>query len=101
MLLYNFIDGCLPVDIKGLFKLKESIHGHDTRQTFHVPFINSSTYGNRSIRFYCPDLWNKTFANAIYTDNVNQVKLDQVKSIYRFKKVMKKYFLIKYAQEDL
>ena len=33
MLLYNFIEGCLPTDIKGLFKLNESIHGHDTRQT--------------------------------------------------------------------
>ena len=62
-LLYNFLDNSLPADLKKLFRLNDNVHGHDTRQVFHVPSVDTSTYGINSIKFHCPDLWNNSWNN--------------------------------------
>ena len=55
-LLYNFLDNSLPTDLLQLFKLNANTHSHQTRQVFHVPRVDTSTYGVNSIKFHCPDL---------------------------------------------
>ena len=62
-LLYEFLDNSLPVDLKYMFKLKGDIHHHHTRQPFHIPAVNSSTYGINSIRYSVPKLYYDTFKN--------------------------------------
>ena len=95
-LLYNYLSMSLPTDLNTLFKLNTTIHTHDTRQTFHVPIINSSSYGNRSIKFYVPNLWNEIFSKNLTIGQGRTVTFDQIKSLQHFKKTLKKYFLFNY-----
>ncbi len=98
-LLYNYLDNTLPTDLQKIFKLNEDVHSHQTRQVFHVPRVDTSTYGINSIKFYCPNLWNITWKNgvAIDTERQNDVRFDRVHSIHQFKRVLKKHFLYSYS----
>ena len=99
-LLYEFLDNSLPADLKYMFKLKGDIHQHQTRPPFHIPAVNSSTYGINSIRYSGPKLYYDTFKNngtAIGKDVKNIVRFDKIHSIFQFKGVLKKHFLYSYA----
>ena len=68
-LLYEFLDNSLPADLKEMFKLKSDIHSHQTRQSFHIPAVNSSTYGIDSITYSVPKSYYDTFkTNGITID---------------------------------
>ena len=62
-LLYEFMNNSLPADLKDMFKLNSDIHNHQTRHPFHIPAINSSTYGINSIKYSVPKLYYNTFKN--------------------------------------
>ena len=98
-LLFEFLKNLLPTELYKLFKLNENVHNHETRQTFHVPTINTSTYGNNSIKFRCPELWNTMFKNGIAVDRIikNNVNFEQIQNIYQFKRILKKHFLFSYS----
>ena len=53
-LLSNFLTDSLPTDLKSLFKVNEIVHGHQTRQLFHVPSVDTSTYGINAIKCHGP-----------------------------------------------
>ena len=98
-LLYNFLDNSLPTDLNKLFNLNESVHRHQTRQVFHIPGVNTSTFGINSIKFRCPDLWNNIWKNGISIDNdhKNNITFGHIYSIYQFKRLLKKHFLYQYS----
>ena len=98
--LYEFMDNCLPADLKDMLKLNSDIHNHQTRQPFHIPAINSSTYGINSIKYSVPKLYYNTFKNnSVAIDNGVKgiVGLDQIHSIFQFKRLLKKHFLYSYS----
>ena len=98
-LLYDFLNKSLPADLKSLFTLNSHIHRYQLRTLFHIPKINSSTYGNKSIKFHCPDLWNNLFRNGIAIDEVKKhnVSFNQIKNSHQFKRVLKKHFFFTYS----
>ena len=71
---------------------------HDTRQIFHVPSVDTS-YGVNSIKFHCPDLWNKTWINGISVDRKN-IRFNQIYSVYQFKRSLRKDFFYNYTLEN-
>ena len=99
---YEFLSNALPSDLRKLFMLNSEIHDHDVRDQFFVPRINTSTYGNNSVKFHCPDLWNSTFRNgiAINSNHDDIVRSDDIKSINQLKKNLKKHFFYLYSLED-
>ena len=97
---YDFLNNSLPADLNKLFKLNTDIHTHDTRQLFHVPSINTSTYGRYSIKYVCPSLWNTTFKNDIPIGNNRIISLSNIKNTYQFKKTLKRHFLFNYSLEE-
>ena len=42
---FYFLNNSLPSDLKKIFKLNVDVHSHGTRQLFHVPRVDTSTYG--------------------------------------------------------
>ena len=68
-LLYGFLNKSLSTVLNSLFELNSRVHRYLLRQLFHIPRISSSTYGNKSIKFHCPELWNSIFKNRIIIDN--------------------------------
>ena len=92
-LLYEFLQNSLPNDLKKLFKLKEDVHTHKTRQTFYVPSINTSSFGKNSIKFQCPEFWNTMFNNGIAIDKSNQkIYFEQIHSIYQLRERLRNTF---------
>ena len=100
---YDFHDKSLPDDLMDLFRLSTNVH--TTNQTLnsalnnliHIPKINTVSYGNHSIRFYCAKLWNQKFRTGSFridANPVNDVKLCNVNSIHYFKKKVKATLLI-------
>ena len=66
----------------------------------HIPKINTVSYGNHSIRYYCAKLWNQKFRTGSFridANPVNDVKLCNVNSIHYFKKKLKQHFLYEYS----
>ena len=93
-LVFNFKDKKLPKDLLNLFQLNSEIHSHITRNVknegIHIPQINTSTYGNKSIRFSAPVLWN----TLLKTNN----EINNIKSTSALKFYLKKHYLSYYKQ---
>ena len=90
--IYEFLGNSLPDDLKVMFQL--------TRHLFHIPAVNSTTYGPNSIRYSVPKLYYDTFKNnSIATDSGVKilVNLDHIHNIFQFKRVLKKHFLYSYS----
>ena len=103
-LVYEFMNNALPTDLQNLFTLSSDIHNYQLnsahKQLLHIPRIYTATYGNKSIKFYCADLWNDAFKkNGIAIDNdvKNNVSLDQIFNVHQFKRILKKHFLYSYS----
>ena len=85
-LVYDFYDDNLPTDLKSLFTLSSNIHTtnlelNSARKNFiHIPSIKTVTYGNKSIKFHCAELWNNKFKNGISIDEVvnHNVNINQI-----------------------
>ena len=65
----NFIKNLLPTDLQSIFELNSDIHSYQTnsahKHLLHIPRIYTTTYGNKSIKYHCPILWNATVKNNI------------------------------------
>ena len=61
-LVFQFEHKILPTDILNLFKLNSVVSSQCTRNVFNeglfVPRIYTSCYGNKSLRYSAPLLWN-------------------------------------------
>ena len=82
----------MPNDLLQLFQYNSEIHDHNTRNAvhdgFHIPSINTTTFGNKSLRYSAPVLWN----NLLNDDK----EINGINSNRQFKKYMNTYFLSKY-----
>ncbi len=102
---YEFYENLLPNDLQSLFIYDSDVHNYQTnsasKHLLHVPRIHTVTYGNKSIKYHCPILWNATVKNHIAVDNSikNNVAIDQIHNIYQFKRTLKKHFLYCYSLE--
>ena len=98
LLLFKFLDNSLPTDLITLFKLNAEIHRYQTRQVFHIPGVDTSTYGINSIKFHCPVLWNKTWTHGVATDGEkSNVSFNHIHSVHQFKRTLKKHYLYNYT----
>ena len=98
-LVYEFYKNLLPTDLQSIFELNSDIHSYQTnsahKHLLHIPRIYTTTYGNKSIKYHCPILWNTTFKNNITIDNdsKNNVPIDNTRNIFQFKRTLEKHFL--------
>lgn len=107
-LVYDFFENHLPSDLMSLFRPSGEVHTTNLelnsvrKNLIHIPRINTTSYGNKSIRYHCAKVWNEMFKNgiAINLDKNKNVSLSNIKSDHHFKKVLKKHFLFKYSFED-
>ena len=107
-LVYNFFNKDLPTDLMTLFQSSAAAHttklqlNSNIKSLLFVPRIRTQSYGNQSLKYRCPQLWNEFFATGIAIDNVsaNNVTFDKLKSGKHFQEVLKRHFLYKYSIED-
>ena len=98
---YQFYNKVIPLDLQKLFIFNSDIHTtnlqlNSTRKNLlHIPSIKTVTYGNKSIKFLCANLWNDTFKNGIAIDKYkkNNVTMDKILNKSHLKKTLKKHFL--------
>ena len=91
-LIFDFKNKKLPKDLQTLFQLNSEIHSHTTRNVrkegIYVPQINTNTYGNKSIRYSAPVLWNTLLKT---NSEINNIKVLSTLKLY-----LKKYYLTYY-----
>ena len=103
---FEFYKGNLPVEFNNIFEFNRNIHKYETNSAskylLHIPRIFTATYGNKSIKYHCPLIWNETVRNDIVIDNdvSKNVCLNQIHNIYQFKRTMKKHFIYFYSLEQ-
>ena len=64
-LVYEYYDKSLSIDLQNLFPLSSEVHPtnlelNSARKMLHIPTINT-TYGIKSNKFRCAELWNEKF----------------------------------------
>ena len=102
-LAFEFYKNLLPTNIQGLFKLDRDIHHYGTNSSvkhlMHIPEIHTSTYGNKSIKYRCPILWNSLVKKDIaINDKIeNNVSITRINNIHHFKRTLKKHYLHSYT----
>ena len=61
-LMFNFTTNKLPAELCDMFQYSDSKHSHNTRtsfnQGFFIPSINTTSFGNKSLRYKTPLVWN-------------------------------------------
>ena len=101
-LVFEFCNNLLPIELENIFKYVSDVHNYDTisasKHLLFIPRIFTSTYGSKSIKFYCPSLWNLTIKNGISidADNKNNVNIDSIHNARHFKRILKEHFLFQY-----
>ena len=62
-LMFNFINNKLPPDLSNMFQYSFTVHNYNTRnvsnQGLYIPSINTAAFGNKSLRYNTPVVWNK------------------------------------------
>lgn len=107
-LVYDFYENHLPSDLMNLFRPSSEVHTTNLelnsarKNLIHIPSINTKSYGNKSIKYHCAELWNEMFKNgiAVNPDRSKNMSLSKIKSDQHFKKVLKKHYLFQYSLED-
>ena len=92
-LVYEFKTNRLPLEVQNLFKLSSAIHTYETssssREFLFIPQISTANYGNKSLKYQGPYLWN------IISKSIPEI--NQIKTITHLKYVLKKHFLLSYG----
>ena len=98
-LVYDFYDNRL----QNLFTFSSDIHTTNFKlksayeNFIHIPGIKTVTYGNKSIKFHCAELWNDKLKNGISVDDdVSHVAISKIHNRYKFKRILQKHFLHSY-----
>ena len=97
-LVYSFYTNLLPSELKNLFVLSNDIHNHATKSIsqnlLHIPRINTSTYGNKSIKYTGSIVWNFVAKNGIAIDNnpVRNIIIAQIHNGFQFSRIFKNHF---------
>ena len=108
--MFDFFGGGLPSDLMTLFTCVSDVHptqvlNSSTNNLVYIPKINTSTYGNKSLRYRCAILWNKCFKNGnVQVKNINEpnshIPLSNIKSKFNFNNALKRHFLYQYSADD-
>ena len=104
-LVYEFYKNLLPTDLQSLFVFDSDVHDYQTnrfsKHFLHIPRIHTVTYGNKSVKYHCPILWNATVKNDITINNdiKDNIAIDQIYNVFQFKRILKKHFLYSYSLE--
>ena len=108
-MVYQFHNENLPTELKNIFKFSSDAHSSDAvlksvkNNWLHVPPIITVTYGNKSLKFHCTDLWNELFKKgsiAINSDSKDNIKLCDIHRISHFSSILKKHYLYNYSLTD-
>ena len=91
-LVYDFCRNMLPTILQDLFIFSADVHSTNLelnsfrKRLLHIPSIKTVTYGNKSLKFHCADLWNATFRNGIPIDKnkKNNVFTNDIRNISHF-----------------
>ena len=104
-LVYEFYKNILPIELHSLLEFNTDVHDYQTNSVFkqllHIPSFYTTTYGIKSIKYHCPIVWKATVKNNIVVDNnsKNNVAINQIHNIYRFKRALKNHFVYNYSLE--
>jgi len=102
-LVYSFYNNLLPTELNKLFVLDSNIHDHGTRSVsrnlLHIPRVFTSSFGNNSIKYKGPILWNFIAKNGIAIDgNIdNNINIDSIHNRFQFTRTLKKHFMYNYS----
>ena len=102
-LVYDFYNNVLPIDLQDLFVFTSDIHTYQLtsfhKNLLHIPRIMTTTYGIKSLKYHCAEIWNDTFKKGIAIDNniKNNISLNNIHTVFQFKKILKKHFLYNYT----
>ena len=94
-LVFEFKNKNLPKELNDLFTFNHEISNYQTRnarkQGFFIPTINTDNFGQKSLRFSAPILWNQ------------HLKLDESINLFSklvsFKKYLKQFYINGYKEE--
>ena len=91
-IIFDFNHNALPDDLLNLFISNSNVHNHATRNVCNdglfVPAINTTSFGNNSLRFSAPVVWNNHL-------KINK-DINNMKTKNQFKTYLKNYFLSQY-----
>ena len=99
-LVYEFFDTVLLDDLQTLFDHTRDIHNFELnsfhKNLLHIPSIKTATYGNKSIKFLCTELWNSTFRYGIAIDKDirKNVTFNDIRNLPHFKLILKNHLYI-------
>ena len=90
----------LPTELQALFAFSSDVHSTNLQQNsgrisiIHIPSIKTVIYGNKSVKYHCGDLWNKTFKSGIAIDNNTKINVavKQIRNATQFKRLVKHTF---------
>ena len=90
--IFEFKINRLPSELQKLFKFTNQNHNYETtsasKEFLFIPQINTVSYGNKSIKYRGPYLWNEICKN--------NPTLNNIKTIFQLKRFLKNYFLSQY-----
>ena len=106
-LVYDFYNNVLPTYFQHLFTFSRYTHTTNLQlncvyqNLLYKPHIKTTTYGIKSIKYHCADLWNELFKKGISIDKnaKNNVVIDQIHNVYHFKRALKRHYLYSYSVE--
>ena len=86
----NFINNKLPPDLSNMFQYSFTVHNYNTRnvsnQGLYIPLINTTAFGNKSLRYNTPVVWNKLLkTNPAISNSVSMNSLKYTLKSYYFK----------------
>ena len=108
-LTYDFLNNNLPADLMPLFQRSSDVRSVQTnsvvRDLLYLPSFQSSTYGNRSIRYRCAQLWNEMFKSGsvqVKSDREkhSRILLSKIRSGYNLRNALKRHFLYFYTVDQ-
>ena len=87
LLMFDFIDGNVPEELKPIFVINRSLQSYETRSSkvFHIQKAKTSRFGLNTLHYDGANRWNKCYYPLLYKEpNLTKAKL---------KKLLKMYFL--------
>ena len=107
-LAYNYFFNHLPGDIMNLLTRRSENYSstltlRSTELNFlSMPKVKTVTYGDKSLRYKCAELWNRFSSSdiSVNNDSKKNIKLIKIRNRHYLTKTMKKHYLYQYSLEN-
>ena len=108
---YDYSTNRLPRDLMDLFSFRNEVQSTNlvlksaSDNLFYLPRTKSKTYGNKSIKYRCGEIWNKFEINGFLIPDLKSISdskaiaLHEIKNRIHLMKTLKKHFLYEYSLE--